>query len=176
MRCREAKGLTSTKISERQLAEEAPGGGAAAGPASGLGAAAAIGFRSPLGSWASERGNGAQYRLRQAYWQGLFIRSLLTVCPGAAMSEFWTARVDPWCRQLDRGMKARQNSKAGETLSKSPQYTPSFFSFYIHCTCGRVSTPYARIDLLAREIMHPHRMDGRGSAKHRCGQPRPGGV
>jgi hypothetical protein len=61
------------------------------------------------------------------------------------------------------------NSKAGEILSKSPQYTPSFFFVYIHCTCGRALTPY-RINLFARDIYAPacRRMDDRGSVKHLC--------
>jgi hypothetical protein len=44
------------------------------------------------------------------------------------------------------------NSKAGEILSTSPNATPSFF--FLHRTCGRVSTPY-RINLPARGIYAP---------------------
>jgi hypothetical protein len=56
-----------------------------------------------------------------------------------------------WNDLATAGRPGFLNSKAGEALSTSPRYMPRFF---LHRTCGRVSTPYC-IDFFAREIYAP---------------------
>jgi hypothetical protein len=62
------------------------------------------------------------------------------------------AMLDSWDDLTTAGTPEFLNSKAGEILSTSPNTLQAFF--YIHRTCGRVSTPY-RINLPARDIYAP---------------------
>jgi hypothetical protein len=91
--------------------------------------------------WAPEPLNGAtgpntDLNRPTGSWQGLFIGSLLAVYPGAARSEFWTARVDPSCRQLGRGMKA------------SFQPTNLEEHVVLDCSARRHNTPQTRPPIL----------------------------
>jgi hypothetical protein len=58
------------------------------------------------------------------------------------------------------------NSKAGEILSKSPQYTLHSKLFFTHIAHAVGYRPHTALTCLPGVFMHPHRMDDRGSAKH----------
>jgi hypothetical protein len=90
-------------------------------------------------------------------------RSAVEVCQWHAVTGLTNADADliavevlsgaSWTDLATAGTPEFLNSKAGKVLLTSPhkQYTPRFF---LHRTCGRVSTPY-RIHLFARKIYAP---------------------
>jgi hypothetical protein len=68
-------------------------------------------------------------------------------------------RGDSWNDLTTAGTPEFLNSKqGGRDFVEEPPIHPKLF-FYIHCTCGRASTPY-RINLFARGIYAPTAQDG----------------